>query len=115
MNSLRSLLRDGDPIAREGELSPDEAARIRQQLRSELAKSQRVARPVFAVLTAAMILLAVGAALIARRPVSLNPVPVEATDPALQGGNSEASRQLQFVTPGGTRVFWTLRLKQEGR
>jgi hypothetical protein len=116
MNDLRDLLKGGDPVAREGELSPDEAARIRTRLRSALASRPRVGHWFFAVMTVAMVLLAAGGTWIAQRSQPMAPgADVRAPGPGVQADEPARTRQVQFVTAGGTRVFWTLHVKAEER
>ena len=96
MNDLRSLLQEGDPLTREGGLSPVEANRMRHVVMSAadrgVVRNLRLAFPIAAMLVVAS---AGSAWFIARSPVK-DEVPAQA-----------ALRQLQFSSAGGTRVIWT--------
>lgn len=104
MIDLRSRLQVGDPLARETKLSSADRERMRSRLRSaaiDIAPTQRGRWPAVA---AAMLLVGVAAALVVPGPHSpppaVSPTHVTASDLPL-------ARQLQFSTPGGTRVIWT--------
>ena len=115
MNDLRALLREGDPVAREGELPLDEAARIRQQVRSAIVARQGTGYSLFAVITVAMMLLAAGGAWITQPNLPMSPGAEPTSGPPQRPGELTRTRQVQFVTAGGTRVFWTLHARSEGR
>jgi hypothetical protein len=108
MNDIRSLLEEADPLRRESELSETDAARMRavvvsaarQPVRSSPFWSGAVA------LAAAAALIVIAGALDERR-LANRPL-VSETEPAIAQTASSERRQLQFSTPGGTRVIWTL-------
>ena len=105
---LRSLLEHADPLRGESGLSEADAARMRQAILS--ARSDREPAPRFwprAVAVAAVVLLMVVAGTIAglRRPEGVPP----AAEKAVAIPEAAGERlQLQFATPGGTRIIWTL-------
>jgi hypothetical protein len=107
---VRTLLNDGDPL-REGEgLAPVDVERMRRVIVSAAQESAPVRTPwlrPFAI-TAVGALLVVVASMTGDRVV-IAPAPAPATpDPlaAVGGGGDGERRQLQFATPGGTRIIW---------
>ena len=97
MIDLRSHLRDGDPVTREGELAPADAMRMRQNILSAVPTTRVVATWRLLPFTATLILICVAAAWIVRE---------SAPDRAVL--RAELPRQqMQFVTPNGTLVIWT--------
>ena len=111
MTDLKTLLTDGDPVRKEGELSPADASRMRRLIVAA-APEPSVARTPwqrpFAIAAIGALVAVVGA--IAGHRRSVDPVPAnQATEPlAAIGGSSIADerRQLQFSTSGGTRIIW---------
>ena len=111
MTDLKTLLTDGDPVRKEGELSPADASRMRRLIVAA-APEPSVARTPwqrpFAIAAIGALVAVVGAIAGHRRIVE--PVPATpATEPlAAIGGSSIADerRQLQFATSGGTRIIW---------
>jgi hypothetical protein len=115
MTGLRKLLADTDPLRRDPALSPLAVHEMRSRV---LAASERA--PVFQwtwSLTLAAGLVAVVTAGIAAtrpaRPAALRPrAPhTAAADPSPR----PERRQLQFATPGGTRVIWVFNADFEMR
>jgi hypothetical protein len=135
MNLTQHLI-DGDPVAREPELDTFHADAMRQRMLVE-AKQPPAAAPLWwlspiavAVAVAACLLVAIGIGVrmnsddvtspyVAWRYVG-RPFPpsprlrrtAEALAEAGQGRrpspvSAQSSRQLQFATPGGTRIIWT--------
>jgi hypothetical protein len=108
MNDLKTLLRDADPVAREGGLEPEAVSRMRGAVvaatRAADRRSTLVSRQLaMAACLTAMVLTGVVAA--HRVPDAANragahaPAPPSATD---------QRTQIHFSTPGGTRIVWTL-------
>ena len=110
MTDLKTLMTDGDPVRKEGELSPADASRMRRLIVAA-APEPSVARTPwqrpFAIAAIGALVAVVGAIAGHRRTVDLPAT--QATEPlAAIGGSSIADerRQLQFATPGGTRIIW---------
>lgn len=110
MTDLKTLLTDGDPVRKEGELSPADASRMRRLIVAA-APEPSVARTPwqrpFAIAAIGALVAVVGAIAGHRRTVDLPAT--QATEPLTAiGGSSIADerRQLQFATPGGTRIIW---------
>jgi hypothetical protein len=105
---LRSVLERGDPLRGESGLSEADVARMRQAVVS--ARFNRDPAPKFwprAVAVAAVLLLLAVVGTIAglRRPEGIPP----AAEKAVAIPEATGDRlQLQFATPGGTRIIWTL-------
>jgi hypothetical protein len=110
MTDLKTLLREGDPIRNEGELSPADASRMRRLIvaTAEPTVARTPWQRPFAIAAIGALVAVVGAIAGHRRIV--DPVPAtQATEPlAAIGGSSIADerRQLQFATPGCTRIIW---------
>lgn len=106
MKTLADLMREGDPLTRDPGLSEAEASAIRRRVVSEAAgqPARRVAwRGAFAI--AAAIALVIAGVTGGRR---LPPPSVASGGAAVADSARPAERrQLQFATPGGTRIIWT--------
>lgn len=108
MTELRRLLDAADPVRDEPELPEDAAARMRAAMLAA-APGERPSRvfPRVLALAAAIILMVAAGILAGRRMSTPEPVPAAAAVPPESGDPAER-RQLQFATPGGTRIIWTL-------
>jgi hypothetical protein len=106
---LNAALRDADPLSREPGLSDADAAAIRRAVvaAADRADSSAAAwpRPLFVAATiAATVVAGVGiGSLVPRR--AAQPEPRRAAS-AQARAQADARRQLQFATPGGTRIIW---------
>jgi hypothetical protein len=107
MKTLADLMREGDPLARDPGLSEAEASAIRRRVVSEATgqPTRRVAwRGAFAIAAAIALVIAVGVTAGRRLPPpSGAPGAAAVADPV----RPAERRQLQFATPGGTRIIWT--------
>jgi hypothetical protein len=113
MTNWQRLLREGDPAAdavmpepaANAAMSEDDAQSIRRVVVAAVQESTTASRwwsqPL--ALAAMVVLMFVSGAIAGHRltPRPLAPVPAQAP-PA-----PEEPRQLQFATPGGTRIIWT--------
>lgn len=107
MKSLRILLREGDPVEREPALTPDDVERMRRTvLASAVSARPRDWTMRVALAAALSLLVGVGAwlghATTRQRTVPQLPAGPDRTA-AAQG---DSKRQVQFATPGGTRIIW---------
>ena len=109
--ALRSLLRQGDPA---DVLSEEKAARVRDRLTAALARrdsatarERPVRGPRWAWITAAAGLCALAFGLWRGAPRPASP---PAARPGLAAAVEPAAprTQIDFATPGGTRIIWTL-------
>lgn len=115
MTDWRTLLREVDARNEDEQLSADDAESMRRALLAAAAKTTPEhirgfwMRP---LVVAATVVAIIAVGIVAERRVDL-PAPVES--PIAQGDSiadartaqvSEPNRQLQFLTPGGTRIIW---------
>ena len=107
MKDIGRLLRDGDPVALEPEMSAADVQAVRRAVLAALATTHRARSrwpgPLFAgaAVTAA---LAAGVFLGLRTPAPrVSPIETALSDAS---GAEGALRQLQFASPGGTRIIW---------
>lgn len=104
---LTELLRAGDPAADGGQPDPHTVARLRRRLRGEavgVGGSARIRRPLLVLAASVALTLVLGWQL--TRSDRFDLLPPQATPES--SGEQLSPRQLQFTTPGGTRVIWTL-------
>ena len=106
MNNLTDRLRDADPVPREPGLAPDTVASLRRTVIA--AVDAAPVRPVFwgrqLAMAACLAVMVLTGVLAARRvPTAIR----ESSDP-LAAQLSQQPTQVQFSTPGGTRIIWTL-------
>jgi hypothetical protein len=105
MTRWQQSLRDGDPAATDV-LSEQEAQSIRRAVVAAAREYRSTARVWPRQLAiAAMATLAIVSALIVKRPWT-SADQIAAPPPAATLVPTEL-RQLQFATPGGTRIIWT--------
>jgi len=102
MKDVREWLKEADPVATEPGLSDADIGRIRYAMQAAIAH-RRPAVPwqPFAVATAVALVLVA--------PLVINSLARPGGDAVSVSGDatpSSAPRQLQFATPGGTRVIW---------
>ena len=110
MDDLQARLRDADPLRTEGGLSVDDADAMRRRMIEAIERQPAVnvfwPRPMLLAATVALTLVA--GVIIGRRL----PPPETTLRPSMSGAPAIAStaavdrRQLQFATPGGTRIIW---------
>lgn len=116
---LTRLLQDADPVHEEGQLGSDDAQRIRRTVLAALPEQSPTRTPwhrPFALAAVALLFLALGTMAGHRVLTRRVPVPPAADLAVVDGQGGGERRQLQFSTPGGTRVIWifddNLRLNQ---
>ena len=108
MTDVGSELRRADPLAREAPLSSDEVERMRRAVMAAGRTSQPRAwttRWTFAAAMAALTIAAVAGIDRWRAGRSSTLAPGEVVD-VVDSEQLSSRRQLQFATPGGTRVIW---------
>jgi hypothetical protein len=110
MNDVGKWLRAADPLApgqREPELARDEAQAMRRAMLASLDERRMttVLWPQPLAIAATIALTLASGVVLGRRLPALRDAARDA--PARDGGAQVAEvRQLQFATPGGTRVIW---------
>ena len=107
MTDIGTLLRRGDPVAREPEMAPADVQSVRRAVlvaieRPDLAAT-RWPGPLLAATAVAAAIVA-GVAVGQRSPTPSTSV--IGADAAHASGGIRSQRQLQFASPGGTRIIW---------
>jgi hypothetical protein len=116
MNDLHSQLADGDPIVREGDLPSMDADRIRRAVSSaRLDRRSTHRRGRFVAFAAATVIVALAGAMSVWTPFAHRDAGLPASGLSHLADGETNLRQLQFSTPGGTRVFWTFHSHLETR
>lgn len=108
MKHIRELLEDADPLRHEPELSAADAEGMRRAIvSSSRSAEQRISfwPRAFALAAAILMVVAIGALGVRRQPAQEKSVAPAQTVIEPDAGER---RQLQFSTPGGTRIIWTL-------
>jgi hypothetical protein len=106
MKTLAEWMREGDPLSRDPGLSEAEAAATRRRIVSAAVvrpARRLVWRESLAIAVAVVLMIAAGVTTGRRLPPPV--VPSTAMDEA--SARPAVRRQLQFATPGGTRIIWT--------
>lgn len=108
---VRKLLNDGDPLREDSGLAPVDAERMRRVIVSAALESAPGRTPwmrPFAIAAVLALLVVVGTMTGDRVVVGPATAPVTSEPLAAAGGSSADGerRQLQFSTPGGTRIIW---------
>jgi len=112
MNDLRDLLRDADPVAHEAPLAEPDAQQMRRAIvaAADAHGSSVVGWRRTSWATASVVIAVTVAIGISRwfEPGDEPPdeTRVNAVREAPASGARESRRQLQLITPGGTRVIW---------
>jgi hypothetical protein len=108
-DSLRRLLRAGDPVGDGCELSPDEAS----ELRRVMLRSVRTSRPTRWIPLGAAVAAALLAAIVLLPGSTTGPDPSRVVsqpkaERTLPEESAEGKRQIQFATDSGTQIIWVL-------
>jgi hypothetical protein len=109
MTDVGKLLRESDPGITEPGLSAADAQRMRRVILAEASRPAPAWWPTPIAVAATIVLTLAAGAFIGQR------LPREIATPARAGPAGDvqpqmepAARQLQFATPGGTRIIWVL-------
>ena len=109
MTDLTRLLQDADPVREDGQLGSDAAQRIRRTVLAALPEQSPMRTPwhrPLALAAVALLFLALGT-MAGHRALTRRVLSAPAADlAAVDGQGGGERRQLQFSTPGGTRVIW---------
>ena len=120
MTDIKRLLQDADPMREEEGLAPDDAQRMRRTMLAALDEDEDESQVAFFLwrrpfaLALAVLVVLIGLGGVAgdgRFGFERNrSEDLRAAAPFIGSGSSEAGdrRQLQFATPGGTRIIWTI-------
>jgi hypothetical protein len=101
MTDLNRLLRDADPLAHEPELSTSTTRAMRQAIVSAEIRPRQIGWMPGPIVLALTIACAMTAGIGLSRLQKPQEVPI-ARQPTIE-------RQVQFETPGGTRIIWFLK------
>ena len=107
MKNLRTLLEQSDPLRDEPALSTMDAREIR---RTMLGAIETISAGFFprALPVAALVVVMIMAGAAAGRRLAVD-TPVQTSNGAAGApAGSVERRQVQFATPGGTRIIWTI-------
>jgi hypothetical protein len=116
MKNLRRLLEQSDPLRDEPALSTMEAREIRRTMLSAVQAMSSTFFPRALPVAALVVVMIATGALAGRRlavdtPVqtAVEPAGAVASPQSVAGAASNIERrQVQFATPGGTRIIWTI-------
>ena len=108
MKDVRAQLRDADPVRAEPALPADEALRMRRRVLAAAGPAARSLGWRRALAAAALVAMMIGAGSLAGRRMArgLADASRAATPPAVVAATDRL--QVQFATPGGTRIIWTI-------
>lgn len=109
MTDLNRLLNDADPVRDDRGISRVDAERMRRVILSAALQPAPEQTPwlrPFSIAAVGALLVVVGT--LAGHRIADRPSPAATPDPvsAPSGSTSDDRRQLQFATPGGTRIIW---------
>ena len=108
MNDINRYLHEADPVGREPGLTPEAVAELRRVV---VTAAQEPARASFGLLALRTFAVAATAALIVGAGVVANrraPAAVHTSGPTTAALPATERTQVQFSTPGGTRIVWTI-------
>src|SRR4051794_24070192 len=104
MKTLADRMREEDPLAHDPGLSEDDSAALRRRIVHEasVCRARRFGWREPLTLVGALALLMMAAMVTDNRPL----VRVPEADSVVPPAPNAERRQLQFSTPGGTRIIW---------
>jgi hypothetical protein len=109
MTDIKKLLEDADPLRTEEPLSPAEAQVLRTAMLEAAVTAPRTVRSVWhrplAVAAVVVVLIGLGG-VTGDRSSKPSSADLRGADPTQSDTNEK--RQVQFATPGGTRIIWIL-------
>jgi hypothetical protein len=110
MTDWREELLAGDPIAAEPELSSTEVDAMRRVILTAEPVRRRWPASFAVALACSLSILAAGSVWIVRQTPRGDEALTSASSAGIDhlSGNQSERRQVQFATPGGTRVIWIL-------
>ena len=107
MNDWRTALREGDPAAHAQLSNGDAQAMRRAVLASVPSVAQRVRRAwAQPLLVAATVAIMIGTGALAGHRAAIQQPSVPPAEAVAIDPGEQPTRQLQFATPGGTRIIW---------
>jgi hypothetical protein len=111
MTDLNTLLKNGDPVREDEGLSPVDAKRMRRVVVAATLEPSPSRTPWLRpfAFTAVGALVVIVAAIAGDRAIvrqAWTPAPIDPSTTLGEGAGGGERRQLQFSTPGGTRIIW---------
>jgi hypothetical protein len=108
MKAWQTLLREGDPVRREPALTTDRVDRMRRAVLAAEPQPRTTSWPMRLTVASALGLLAAAGGWLHQASSDDRPLPPPRTSDrsGTAAVDSGERRQLQFSTPGGTRVIW---------
>jgi hypothetical protein len=103
---LRRRLREGDPVAAEPPPSSDDMQRVRRAMLAAAGRAPARSGRYATLALAATLMVAAALGVAAARQFAAGRA--AAVPPAAGAAGGEDRTQLQFSTPGGTRIIWTI-------
>lgn len=107
MKNLRAVLEAADPLRDEPSLSTTDARDMRRRVLVSSATPLSITFPGALPVAALIVVMLVGGIAAGRR-FTPAPLPTAAEDAAIRVPADGERRQVQFSTPGGTRIIWTI-------
>lgn len=108
MTDINRLLKEADPLQHDDGLTSADAQSIRREMLGAIDDPVVTVpawrRPMTIAAAAAVILGVSG--IVGHRNSSIGIDSRESTSALVDAGSSDTPRQLQFATPGGTRIIW---------
>ena len=106
MKNLRAMLEAADPLRDEPALATTDAREIRRQVLGAVAAPSPLSFP-RALPVAALVVMMIAAGMAAGRRFTAA-VPPTGREAAMSAPGDDERRQVQFATPGGTKIIWTI-------
>jgi hypothetical protein len=107
MKNLRTLLEESDPLRDEPGLAPADAQTIRRAMLGAVTTMSGILWPRALPVAAIVVLMIAAGAAAGRRLNAPDPAAIQ-QGAASAAPDSQERRQVQFSTPGGTRIIWTI-------
>lgn len=106
MKTLKAVLEHADPLRDEPSLSTNDARVMRRTILGAVETPAPLSFP-RALPVAALVAVMVVAGMAAGRRITVSPAPAASRAVDALPADDER-RQVQFATPGGTRIIWTI-------
>ncbi len=106
MTNLRAVLEAADPLRDESALATSDAREIRRQVLGAVEAPSPLSFP-RALPVAALVVLMIAAGMAAGRRFTAA-LPQAGGEAATSAPGDGERRQVQFATPGGTKIIWTI-------
>jgi hypothetical protein len=107
MKNLRAVLDAADPLRDEPALATVDAREMRRRTLGAVETAAPLSFPRTLPVAALVALMIVAGMAAGRRFSDVEPMPAGDGAAAVAPGDGER-RQVQFATPGGTRIIWTI-------